>query len=541
MAVRGVIKRDGLYYGTKTAEQARNILAVRESKVVESLKRKIFNFSPELVMQSLKEGRSIRYIVNRDNIDYTQYIGELRDYQTVGTAFMYLSPRSMIGDGVGLGKTAEISALINILREKKEMNRFLIAVETSALGQTQAELMKFTGLNVITLPSEAPKLRKAIKEIDWKYVDGIVIKHSTLKSSVLSQWIALNVENDKCRIFDTFFLDESSLIKNNKTKVYEYVENICKLCNRVHLMNATTFETCIMDIYYQIDMMDSQVLPCKSNIEKEFCKYKPKIYWRKNEVGEAERKRTFDRAGYKNQEVFKNSLKLCYFGRCKKDIGMDMPHIYKVYEVEPTNDQSVALSKGYRYNEVLNCPENIPELNLENNRKNNPKLDRLCELVENDFAGQQIMVYCFHVNAQEALKRELEASGRKCVILNGQDKSKDKDINRVKTIADFNSGKYDVIITNIKKSLNLNAGDVCIFYEYSSTPASMEQIRGRIDRNTDDRIKTFVLLLYKGTDEYNLFVDTVKQRAKDGRDLTIDAETCIDYFINSMEENKKGE
>jgi len=59
-----------------------------------------------------------------------------------------------------LGKTAEIAALINILRERKEMTRFLMAVETSALGQTQAEMMKFTGMYVISLPSEADKIEK---------------------------------------------------------------------------------------------------------------------------------------------------------------------------------------------------------------------------------------------------------------------------------------------------------------------------------------------------------------------------------------------
>ena len=39
-----------------------------------------------------------------------------------------------------------------------------------------------------------------------------------------------------------------------------------------------------------------------------------------------------------------------------------------------------------------------------------------------------------------------------------------------------------MLITNIKKSLNLSGGDVCIFYTVESNPSKMEQIRGRIDR-----------------------------------------------------------
>ena len=58
-----------------------------------------------------------------------------------------------------------------------------------------------------------------------------------------------------------------------------------------------------------------------------------------------------------------------------------------------------------------------------------------------------------------------------------------------------------------------------------------------MDRNVDKSIKTFVLLLYKGTDEYNS-LDVVRQRAKD-RDLTIDART-VDMFMDSMVEAGTG-
>ena len=66
-------------------------------------------------------------IINKEEgEDILKYLGELRDYQTVGTAFLYASKHSIIADAVGLGKTAEIGALINFLMEKHEMSRFLI-------------------------------------------------------------------------------------------------------------------------------------------------------------------------------------------------------------------------------------------------------------------------------------------------------------------------------------------------------------------------------------------------------------------------------
>ena len=520
----------GKYIGDMPLNTAELVLQIRESKCIPNLQKTIFNFPSDLVLRSLRECRSIRSIVKEEGIDYTQYIGSLRDYQTVGTAFMYMSPRSILGDGVGLGKTAEVSALINYLKANNQMTRFLMAVENSAWAQTTAELIKFTGLNVIQLPSESSKLNRAIKKIDWLSVDGIVIKHSTLRSDPFSKWLALNLNPDgSCKIFDTFFLDESSVIKNNTTKTYQYTMNICNICRRVHFMNATTFETNIMDIYNQADMMNPDLLPKKWRIERDFCTFGTSQYWTKV-GGKAKLNFRRDLTGYKNQAVFKQSLGLVYFGRCKKDVGMDLPHVYKVYEVEPSNDQSVALSKGYRYMEVLNCPSLIPDIHIDTNRKNVPKLERLMQLVENDFADEHIMIYAFHLEAQKAIKEELEKIGRKPVILNGECKDEERFIVQSK----FNDGEYDCIITNIKKSLNLYGGDVCIFYSLLTNPSSIFQVAGRIDRNVDKSIKTFVLLLYKGTDEYNFFTDVVKQRAKDARDLTIDAKTTVDYFIQAM-------
>lgn len=538
MGVRVPVMWNDMYLGGMSEPQAELIMQTRASKSIPNLKNMLFNFPIELIEQSIEEKQSIRNIIKRDNIDYTQYIAELRDYQTVGTAFMYLSPRSILADGCGLGKTAEVAGLINWLKYKGEMTRFLMAVENSAVGQTQAELFRFTGLYVVVMPSEGYKIKKVIKNTDWTKVDGIIIKHSTLRSDPFSKWLALNINQEgMCNIFDTFFLDESSVIKNDTTKMYSYTKNICQIVKRVHFMNATTFETNILDIYNQMDMMDQTLLPKKWRIEQNYCTYARTSYWTK-ENGKAKMNWRHERNGYKNQSEFKESLKLVYFGRCKKDIGMDLPHIYKVYEVEPTNAMSLALEKGYRYNELLNCPSLIHDAGIPMDRKNVPKLDRLCELIENDFSQEQVMVYCFHLEAQQKIADELTKIGRKPVILNGSITDSDE---RYRIQQAFNNGEYDVIITNIKKSLNLYGGDVCIFYSMETNIAKMEQIRARIDRNVDDKIKTFIMLLYKGTDEYNFFCNKVLQRAKDSRSLTIDAETAADHFMYAMEDMEKDE
>lgn len=524
-----------MYLGSMQVENADILLKIRNSAAIEPLKNMIFDFPPDMIMRSVDEHKRLRDIVKEEGLDYTKYIGKLRGYQTVGTAFMYYSPRSMLADGVGLGKTVEVACLINYLKAKGEITRFLIAVENSALNQTAYELIRFTGLNVVALPSQTAPMKKVINSLDWSKVDGLVIKHSALRSDFLSRWIALNLDsNEKCKIFNTFFLDESSVIKNATTKTYKYTKNICDVCNRVHFMNATAFELYLMDVYNQMDMMNQVLLPKKWRIEKEFCTFGRSSYWTKVN-GKAKMNFRRDLTGYKNQSIFKESLKLFYFGRCKKDIGMDMPHIHKVYEVEPSGNQLIAIANGYRYNEILNCPSLVPEAGINTDIKDCPKLARLVDIVKNEFNEQKVMVYCFHIEAQEAIANEMRAIGRKPMILNGAT----PDTERYKIQLSFNSGDCDVIITNIKKSLNLYGGDACIFYSVLTNPSALFQVAGRVDRNVDDRIKTYILLLYKETDEYKNFVNVVKQRAKDSRDLTLDAKTTVDFFIESMQETEQ--
>ena len=110
-------------------------------------------------------------------------------------------------------------------------------------------------------------------------VDGIIIKHSTLRSDTFSKWLAINIKEDgTCRIFDTFILDESSIIKNSSPKISMYTRNICNLAKRIHFMNATVFETNIMDIYNQIDMLNPNLLPKKWRIKKNIV-YIKEAYW----------------------------------------------------------------------------------------------------------------------------------------------------------------------------------------------------------------------------------------------------------------------
>lgn len=542
------IYNDG-YMGHLTEAQCDKLMSIKEKDNVPELEHTIFVFPYELIVESLENNKSIRQIVKEKNIDWQQYIKSLRSYQTVGTEFLLNSTRAMIGDSVGLGKTAEIAATINVLKQEGKLTRFIMAVETSALMQTQVELIKFTGLNIVALPSESTKLKKKIEKTDWNNVDGIVIKHCTLKSNAFNLWLAKNLDKEhKSTMFNMFILDESSVIKNDETQLYQYCQHISNMMDRVYMLNATAFEKHILDIYYQFNLMDQDLLPEVSNINKNYCTFGRITFWKTvrqpNGSYKPQMQYRWRQEGYKNQSIFKNSLKYVYFGRSLKDVGMNIEHVYKVYTVQPNPEQTRLIAAGFHSNEVLNCPSLLDnEAVLQQgfkplllNRESNPKLDRLCELAETELNNISFMVYCYHIDAQYKIKEELEKIGRRVVIINGQDPAgSNADMEKLDRMQKFNSGEYDVIVTNLQKSLNLYGAHAMVLYSNTATVGRLEQIRGRIDRHVDNDIRIFIMLLYEGTSEYTLMTETAKARGKASRDLILDSETAIDYFVNSID------
>lgn len=537
MAVKYAIEYNGCYVGSMTRTEIDAITNIRMCECISNLKKMIYDFPDDIVEKSVKDKKSIKEMVKSGevSIDPSTMYGELRDNQTVAVGFLYWSRRSLLGDAVGSGKTVVTAALINYLRAKGESNRFIFFADSAlSAKQVQKELIRFTGLNIGLMPSQAAAMRKYISNTDWNKIEGIVTTHSALTSDTLMYWLAQFVEGNRCTMFDTVFLDESSVIKNKTTKVYRYTASLIDKVSRAHFLNATSFETCIMDIYNQIDLLRNDMLPKAWRIEQAYCVFKNEPYW-VTQAGRPVQKYARKLVDYKNQEEFKEKLKMVYFGRSKKDLGLDTEHEYRVYTTYPTNRQIFEISKGANYQQVLNCPSLLENTQIKFDLQGVPKLHMLISLLQNEFRGKSVLIYCFNVDAMRVIQRECDNIGRVSKIIDGSTPVQE----RMETKDEFNSKKIDTVITNIQRSLNMYGGDVCIWYTYTGNPAKMEQIRGRIDRNVDDSKKIFVLLLYKNTAEYTFFTDIAGRRAKSSRELTIDTDTCIDYFINEINNGKE--
>lgn len=537
MGVKEPKIREGHYCGELTVYEQENILSTQKQSVIPKLKHMIFDFPKTLVEEADALNISVLQLLRNKKEDCKKYRGELRDYQTVGAGFLWLSPFSVLGDGVGIGKTVEISALINMLRMMGQMNRVLIAVDPTAVTQTINEIKRFTGMRVLELPSLAAKMSKVIDTTDMKDIDIIVTKHTAIKSDVFFDWLKYNVYYEpgtgkkRNNLYDVFILDESSVVKTPDTIQYTYTKDVVEMAKRAHFLNATVFETHILDIYHQMNMLIPTAIPQVSDMKKEFCVYERGSFY-KTIKGERKRFMKFDLVGYRNEELFKERLKLFYFARSIQDVGLQGNNKYMVCEIMPSEKQLRAMKKGYRSGEVLNDPSLIPELKLPTSEDNVPKLKRAISLCTQDFAQSTILIYCFHKNTQYVMKALLEKEGKRVGIINSDTKDKE----RVLLMDQFNNGELDILITNSKRSLNLYSGNVCIMYSLEGNPAKMEQIRGRIDRHVDDKERVFVLMYYIHSPEYELFFSKAVSRNQAARDFTIDSKSAVDFFAAAVEE-----
>ncbi|GHU92831.1 hypothetical protein FACS1894208_00830 [Clostridia bacterium] len=519
----------GMFCGNLSDREISRILKIRALSGAPALTREIYDFPRNLREEARSSNLSAYDFAVKENI-LDNYIGRLRDYQSVGAAFLYASPRSMLGDDAGIGKTPQVCGLLNLLRKFGHNKRVLVAAEFSAVGQIAAEIERFTGLRVVVLQSLSAKMRVQTKRFyltralevekpaeDSVNFDVLVISHSTLRSDEFFTWFSRVVHE-----FETFILDESYVVKTPDTAISTYTRSLCAKIPRVHFLNATVFETRLIEVINQFNLCYPGLLPPKSWIERKFCNYQNKTFPIRGGGGRLGSAREL--VSYKNQDVFRRALALVYLTRKKKDVKLcDTDRFYRTYVIQQTRAQKAAIREGYRYFEILNCPSLCPDAGIPNEITTVPKLQRLVDLITEDFEGQSVMVYAWHLEIQDTIKRILAGRGRKVAVLNGSTGNRDE-------IRDgFNEGLYDVLVTNIKRSLNLHGGDVCIFYSVETNPASIEQLAGRIDRNVDSASKTFVLLAYEG-EEANFFIDTVAQRTADSRDLTsVASETVLKF------------
>jgi SNF2 family DNA or RNA helicase len=468
-----------------------------ENRPVEELRKTIFELSDEDVARVLEE-ETTDFLVEKK-------LGELRDEQTTGVAFMYHAKRLVLGDSVGMGKTVEISGLLNLLSQEylkqgKEF-RYLFLTEKTLLDQARFELIKFTGEFVDTLWGEKKDVQKFIDRYSEELTTNIAGVHSLFNSKYFQNYISSYRDMYDCNPFDAVIIDESAVVANTATQTFKNAVFLTKDIPRVIVINATPFESNLRAFYSQITLCDGSLLPTKTDFKKQY------------EITDFTKTYPVFSGKYKNAEKFEKQVKYRYLARTRKKTGAVMKDCSAKVIISPlSKEQKKLLALTSMPNMVYNCPNYFYE-NMEINRETIPKLGSLIDYIRYEAKEEKtILVYSKYLKSQDCIAVALEELGIDYRILNGSTSRED----RQTTINEFKRKDFRVLITNVQKGLNFGNCDCCIFYTYDSNPNRMVQFEGRMMRSFDIVNKKVVVLLSEGKEQkqFNEIIST-KARASD--------------------------
>lgn len=485
----------GSYLTEKKCDGLEKLLTLIDTPdgVVTDLKHVIYDLQPhevELIMAS----KSSDMVPEKS-------IGTLENLQTVAVAYMYIAERLVLGDSVGLGKTVEVCGLLNLLeqnllKEGREF-RFLYVTEKNLVRQAQKELIKFTGNYVEAVYGEKKHVQKFCQENSDELMYSIVCPHSIFGSVDFQEFLLDYERYYFGNPFDIIIIDESGVLGNTKSQMYQNARFFLDRFDRAIELNATAFESNLTSFFNQLSIIDDSFLPTKGEFDKTYV--------------EMTMARGYPQPSgkYKNEGDFRKKVAYRYLARTRKSSGATMTGCTAEVVVSDLSKEQKSLMTrvGLPYM-VYDCPSYFPE-GVPMNVDTTPKLKDLIYLIDTKLKKEpSILVYSRYKESQEGIRKALYENGIYSEIMNGDTKQKDRD----DKIDRFKVGSLRVLITNVQKGLNFGNCNVCIFYSYDSSPNGMVQFEGRMTRSFNIVGKSVFLLVSRGK-ELKKFKSDVADKA----------------------------
>ncbi|MEA3423480.1 MAG: DEAD/DEAH box helicase [Bacillota bacterium] len=184
----------------------------------------------------------------------SEFTATLRHYQEKGLSWLYnmyeLGFGACLADDMGLGKTVQIIALLEYLRDKKDVPS-LVVVPASLMGNWEKELSRF-----------APDIRyKMIYSKKDAFDDEEVF------DVVFSTYGMVSRREDiRDRMWNLLILDEAQAIKNPSTKQTKAVKGI-KAKGKIAL-TGTPIENNLLDLWSLFDFLNAGLLGTASEFKK---------------------------------------------------------------------------------------------------------------------------------------------------------------------------------------------------------------------------------------------------------------------------------
>jgi SNF2 family DNA or RNA helicase len=429
----------------------------------------------------------------------TEHPLTIRYYQVQMVLHLLLSPRFVVGDDTGLGKTLETIAALCYVWEKQPDCKAIILTTKSATPQWGNEFLKFTTGVTPFVCQGPPKKRTVVREAFEKHCDGPAVLIMGYRTAVqdfryMQEW-------------DSYILitDEATAYKNPKTQVHQVVEYMASRSSRVWALTATLIKNNLMEGYgiYRVVQPNAFTIDGKPMSMTQFM-----FYFAIVEMMALRKGPRIPRiVGYYPEKVkeFRKLIDPYYLGRPKHDVAKELPSLtMRTIEVGLTKEQeakykealtgmlTVGESSGDLEDKEVNkltavtyCQQIVNHPTLIDCDGDSEKLKALVELVKDgDLTGEKVIIFTRFKKMVNLLMPVFEKQLGKgvAVRITGDEDGKQREEAK-RQFQDPKSKTCIVCITMAgSDAINLQAAKAIIFYDTPFSAGDYLQILGRMIR-----------------------------------------------------------
>jgi non-specific serine/threonine protein kinase len=480
------------------------------------------------MLQDIKDGKTnnpeVQKIYHFCEQMEKEYGFKLYDLQKETIAFGVLGQTDIIANEIGTGKTLCAIMIGMYLKSIKKIDRCLILLPASLVGNFKDDYEKFFGkAGLMTISTQTKAKREQL------YRDFKVSKSTTFLLTNFEKCL-YDYNFLKSIKFDMVVVDEFHVMKNfisaqRSINFFEMLEKYWIPKYRIP-MSGTPIENRLFDLFPIMKFLDGgKILGGQKFFETNFIEYKEFFFKVKGVLFREEKP-----VDFKNHDFLKNLIRPITI---RKKLNLPVALYKKIIKIEPSKEildkiselKMLADSPAKRYHAIRQflCDTNREGID------DNPKLAEL----ENIFmqTSEKILIFSFYKCSIRKIAEFLESKGYRGLTCSGDDKKDPFEVvKEFKTNPDL---KFLVTTDKINYGHNIQCAKIVIEWELPLKPTVSKQRFGRAYRSGQDQnVLAFSFVTMKTVEE------TIYKQYMQKCILIEEVIETLDFEISEDDENE---
>ncbi len=452
----------------------------------------------------------------------------LRYYQSQGIYHLLMMKRMVLGDGTGLGKTAQVIGTLCYLWPKEPANKVIVVTPKSALRQWEGEIHRFAhNVKTFVVTTSTPKERRKVYEAWAKHPTNtdekavLLVNYHLLvkdwtegagradpkdpKSPVKPGMVHGIVQNTQNVVV---VFDEATAFKTNSTKTWQVCAQLSGLAHRAYGLTATLLKNNLMEGFSIYKALVPDLFTTKTAFMNDYC------VTRLTRVAGGRQVPLV--VGYRNLQHFRDKIDPFFLGRPKHVVSDELPTLITkeiTCELSPAEDSKYgeALSgvfemgdgtvKDYEEHKafvsLIYCQQVVDSLSILKFEAESEietgiyrdellKIDKLgakeqalLDLITDELENDKVIVYTRFEKVVTRLQHILAEASIKSVRITGREDDKTRRRHQ-EVFQNLESDVKVIFITDAgSEAINLQAASAMIFYDAPWSWGNYVQLLGR--------------------------------------------------------------